>query len=115
MDGMLWTPCWRYDDAIVAKAGGGVGSAVESPASDAGRPMLGGDGGGGSGRARKRPSCLTKDSSWTLDPLEEWTGMSRIESQRKLSLSERSEIDVITPLSSPISTVDATRRAKSHP
>lgn len=134
MDGVLWTTCWRYDDGIVEKAGGG--SVGKSPASDAGRRLGGdgdgcvdvvgahGEGGGGGRRTRKRPSYLTKDSSWTLDPLEEWTGMSRIESQRKLSLSENDDVVLaVTPASSStISPVDATardnqssRRAMSHP
>jgi hypothetical protein len=60
--------CWQYDGGAVAVVVAGDYSSACRAGSAHVSARHGGDDGG------RRPSYLRKDSSWTLDALEDWTG-----------------------------------------
>ena len=73
--------CWQYD--------GGAVAAVVAGAAHVSARHGGYDGG-------RRPSYLKKDSSWTLDALEDWTGSphQKLDSSYASSSEEGSGNDV---------------------
>lgn len=83
--------CWQYDGgAVAAVVAGDYSSSTCRAGSAHVSARHGGDDGG------RRPSYLKKDSSWTLDALEDWTGSphQKIDSSYASSSGEGSGNDV---------------------